>query len=252
MLPCSSAPRPCWSRSSRPYGTAGWRARWPAWALRCRSSAPVSSPPAGEAARRSPATPDPGVAGLVGLVRRGAGPSAAWPRPGRRDRGAVPRGGARDPARRRRHRGRAGRPGWCGRPAGHRRTDARGHACAVHALRVRAGPGLRRDRRRLCQPGTTRRCGRRRRGLRRPGRRGAGSRGRGHPGRDRAEQPAAAASAGTRGKPGVRRPVTRQNPEEVRPPCAHCPLDTTELAAGVPGPARLGSLPRWRSSQPAT
>jgi O-acetylserine/cysteine efflux transporter len=43
----------------------------------------------------------------------------------------------------------------------------------------------------------------RRRGLRRPGRHGTGSRGRGHPDRDRAEQPAAAASAGTPGRPAV-------------------------------------------------
>gem|GEM_PF-5356046 len=142
--------------------------------------------------------PGPGVAGVLGLVHRGAGPAAARPRPGRRDRGAVPRGGAGHPARRR-HRGHAGHPRWCGHPAGHRRAGAGGHARAVHALRVRAGPGLRRDRRRVREPGTARRRGRRRRCLRRPGRHGAGRRGRGHRDGDRAEQPAAAAGAGTRG-----------------------------------------------------
>ncbi len=81
----------------------------------------------------------PGLAGLLGLVHRGPGPAAARPRPGRRDRRAVPRGGARHPPRGRRHRG---------GPAGRRRRGRRGWpppgwCCWARSRRPRCSPSAR-------------------------------------------------------------------------------------------------------------
>ena len=84
------------------------------------------------------------------------------------------------------------RPARPGRGPGRRRAGGRRHAAAVHALRLRAEPGIRRGGRRLLQHRAAGRRGGGHRLVRRPGRAGPGRRRRGHHRGHRPEQPAAA------------------------------------------------------------
>src|SRR6516162_3653090 len=128
----------------------------------------------------------------VGLVHGGADPGAARPRPDRGDRGAVPGRCPRGAAVLRGHRGHAHRPRRGGHRPGHRRPGGRRHAAALHPVRLRAEPGVRRGGRGLPEPGAARRRRGGRGRFRRPGRPAAAHRWRGHPRGHRAEQPPAA------------------------------------------------------------
>jgi hypothetical protein len=110
--------------------------------------------------------PDRRVAAALVVLHGGADSAAGGSRPGRGDGAAVPgRDGGRA-ACRDRDRGPAdGRRGGA-RPARHRRPRAGRHARAVHAVRLRPGSRLGRDRRDLPQPGAAGRGGSRGRGLR--------------------------------------------------------------------------------------
>ena len=89
------------------------------------------------------------IAAAVVHVHRGAGPLAARPGSSRGHRGAVPGRRDRHAAGRRAHR-RDARGTHRPRPGpGHRRAGGRRHAAAVHAVRLRAEPRVRRGGRRL-------------------------------------------------------------------------------------------------------
>src|SRR5580658_3596896 len=85
------------------------------------------------------------------------------------------------------HGGRAGHPGRPRPGRGRRRADGVRHAGALHPVRLRAEPGVRRGRRGVPQPRAAGRRHRGRRPLRQPARPGTGRRRRGHRGGHRPE-----------------------------------------------------------------
>ncbi len=133
------------------------------------------------------------VAAAVRHVQRRAGSPAARPGPDRGHRRAIPGCGPRRAAVPRRPTGPARGAARCGHRPGHRGSRRGRHTAALHALRLRAEPGVRGDRRGVRQPRAAR--GRDGRGgpLRGPGRAAPGGRRCRHHRGHRAEQPSAAA-----------------------------------------------------------
>ena len=189
--------------------------------------------------------PGAGVAVAVGGVHGGAGPACAAAT-GRGDRGAVPGGGAGRAASRWPRRAclpsrPASAPRWpslAGWP---------GDAAAVHAVRLRAGPGVRRGGRCLPRPGAARRRGGGRRLLRRPGLPGAARRRRGHPGGHRPEQPSAAGRLLLRPGYGRAAPGHRRGAA----PAPAVPAATAQKSAAAEAAAPQRAVPEPAAPEPA-